>query len=108
MTNINRCFLIVTVFAVVITGALVGTVTILQYSETSAGVDNLASRMDQVGPRLDELQALMDGALPTLNDVSARLGELESRVDEVETLAEGTDERLTRIADQVVPCCLAK
>ena len=108
MTHINRCFLVATVLSVVATGAVLGAVTISQHAETGARIDDLASRIDRVDPRLAEFQAHIDGASTMLGDLSARLVELESRVEQAETLANSTDERLTRIAYQVLPCCLAK
>ncbi len=92
---------IVIVLTVVLTGGLVGTAMMLQHAQLRERVDALTDRAGQEALRLDEIEDRVDA-------VDVRFGQLESRVNDVEAFAENTDERLTRIADQVLPCCVAK
>ena len=92
---------IVIVLTVVLTGGLVGTAMILQHAQLSERVDALTDQAGLAALRLDEVEDRIDA-------VDVRFDQIESRVNDVDALAENTDERLTRIADQVLPCCVAK
>ena len=92
---------IVIVLTVVLTGGLVGTAMMLQHAQLHQRVDALTDRAGEQALRLDEIE-------DRVGAVDERFGQLESRVNDVEALAGNTDERLTRIADQVLPCCVAK
>ena len=101
---IQRCVLVAVVLAVVGTGSAVSMYANSQYSETREQVDILATRLQQVDLRLDELER----DILVINEVEQRHDELVLRVDAVEGVAENTDERLTRIVEEVLPCCVGK
>ena len=100
MANSPTMPYVVIVATIILTGGLVGTVMILQHSHFDERADVLADSVDQAAVRLDELE-------DRTGTVDARVDQIETRVSDVETLAETTDERLGRLAEELFPCCAA-